>query len=335
MAHFAKPFFRKDRGLWYVQIHGKQHNLGRNKEEAFKKYHALMQRPVPVESELVVGIIEGFLDWAETHREPETVKGYKKFLQSFVVSLADPKKFTVEQLKPFHVQQWVDSKPKWGPTYCHNAITAVKRCFSWAEKLGHIARSPIRAVEKPTPERRKQLIPDKEYETMIASVRGQTSRDLLVFLHESGCRPEEFRIIEARHYNEPERRIEIPPEEAKGRKRWRRIYLSEKTNEIVARLSKRHPTGPIFRNEDGSVWTVFAIDCLFKRLESKVGKKYSAYDMRHTWATRMLVSGLDHLTVAELLGHANGATLAKVYAHVDQKADYLREKFNQALNGEA
>ena len=52
MPRFPKPFFRDDRGLWYVQIEGKQHNLGRDKGEAFRRYHLLMQAPKPVASTL-------------------------------------------------------------------------------------------------------------------------------------------------------------------------------------------------------------------------------------------------------------------------------------------
>jgi hypothetical protein len=43
MAHFPKPFFRTSRGLWYVQLDGRQVNLGAEKAEAFKAYHHLMQ----------------------------------------------------------------------------------------------------------------------------------------------------------------------------------------------------------------------------------------------------------------------------------------------------
>ncbi len=249
------------------------------------------------------------------------------------MSLPNPSAFPVTDLKPFHVQQWIDSKKTWGATYRNNAITAVKRCLSWAEKLGHIDRNPIRSVEKPTPDRRKVIVPEEHYKTMLTKVRGQTARDLLTFLWETGCRPQELRIIAARHFNVEDKRLDIPPEEAKGGKRWRRIYLSPAALEIIERLTARNRSGPLFRNEDGVAWTVYSIDCVFKRLEGKVGTKYSAYDFRRTWATRMLVSGLDHLTVAELMGHSNGATLAKVYAHVDQKGDYLRQKFNQALSG--
>src|SRR5271170_2553776 len=44
MAHFPKPFFRPARALWYVQIDGKQINLGSDKAAAFKAYHGLMQQ---------------------------------------------------------------------------------------------------------------------------------------------------------------------------------------------------------------------------------------------------------------------------------------------------
>ena len=46
MPHFPKPFFRKNRGLWYVQLDGKQVNLGADRDEAFARYHKLMQEPV-------------------------------------------------------------------------------------------------------------------------------------------------------------------------------------------------------------------------------------------------------------------------------------------------
>ena len=34
MAHFPKPFFKKARGLWYVEINRQQFNLGADREAA-------------------------------------------------------------------------------------------------------------------------------------------------------------------------------------------------------------------------------------------------------------------------------------------------------------
>ncbi|WP_168219265.1 hypothetical protein [Limnoglobus roseus] len=46
-------------------------------------------------------------------------------------------------------------------------------------------------------------------------------------------------------------RIEIPPDEAKGKRRSQVIYLSENAAAIVARLMAIHPTGKLFLNTDG------------------------------------------------------------------------------------
>src|SRR5262249_6333661 len=76
--------------------------------------------------------------------------------------------------------------------------------------------------------------------------------------------------IEARHLKLEHRRVEIPPQEAKGKKRWRVIYLSDKAVEIVSRLATLRPTGPLFLNTDGNPWEAQAIVCRFQRLLVKL-----------------------------------------------------------------
>ena len=74
MAHFPKPFFRPARRLWYVQLNGKQVNLGADKDAAFTEYHRLMQERLKAQvtpaaqQRLVVVILDEFLDWCEKHR---------------------------------------------------------------------------------------------------------------------------------------------------------------------------------------------------------------------------------------------------------------------------
>ena len=83
MPHFPKPFFRKNRGLWYVQLDGKQVNLGPDRDEAFARYHKLMQAPVVASAtatDLVAVVIDAFLDWCSKHRAQLTYKRYREWL---------------------------------------------------------------------------------------------------------------------------------------------------------------------------------------------------------------------------------------------------------------
>lgn len=164
MPHYPKPFRRKDRGLWYVQIDGKQYNLGRDREQAFAAYHELMAKPKPIESSTVAGVLEGYLVWCHWNRKQRTYDWYKATLQSFAKSLPDPKLMLVSDLKPFHVVGWASGHRKtWSPTTIRMAIIAVQRAFNWAEKMGHIDKSPIRFIEKPEAGRREQIVTEQEY----------------------------------------------------------------------------------------------------------------------------------------------------------------------------
>src|SRR5262249_9548380 len=122
----------------------------------------------------------------------------------------------------------------------------------------------------------------------------------------------------------------FPPDESKG-ERWPRVvYLTPKALEVTRRLMLRHPAGPLFRNTEGLPWTTDAVNCAFQRVAKKVGKKYCLYVLRHSWATRALARGVDALTVAILMGHRDPSTLARVYQHLTQNPDYLREAAKRA-----
>src|SRR5262249_11436548 len=152
-----------------------------------------------------------------------------------------PATLTVAELRPFHVQEWID-KQKWSDGMKRDAIVTVQRAFNWAEGQGYINKSPIRFVEKPSPGKRDRLISPDEYAAILTFVRDQEFRDLLEVSWEAGCRPEESLVVEARHVDLVGGRWVFPPEEAKGKKRYRMVYLNERALEITKRLAEKHPT---------------------------------------------------------------------------------------------
>lgn len=352
MARVAHPWYWEERDAWYVTKDGHRHPLGSHPEnappprktkgkwnppEAIRlAFHTLMVAPPPAApaapvtpSNLSVALLfEKYLDWCQRHREKRTYTDYVWHLQKFCDHLKAADKLPALDLRPFHVNEYLDANPDWGATYRRNAIASVKRAYAWAEEEGYIENTPLKRLKKPMPKRREKVITPEEYEAIIGCYKpGNPFREFLEFCWASGCRPIEARLLEGRHVNLERKLIAIPPAEAKGRKRWRVIRLEGRALEIV---QKRMTEGTLFVNRDGRPWTVFSINCRFCRLKDKLGVKYFAYAFRHSFAQRLLVDGVDHLTVAELLGHADGTMLAKVYAHMDQADGHLREALKRS-----
>lgn len=274
MPHYPKPFYRSKRGLWYVQIAGRQINLGPDRDGAFQAYHELMARPPEAAKssppgDSVASILDAYLDWCQKHRATRTYDWYRDYLQSFAESI--PLDLTVARLKPIHVQQWVDSKPGWKRGK-RGAITAVQRAFNWAAKMGLIDSSPVRHIEKPQAGRRDVVITPEEYAWILDQVKDEEFRDLLVVCWETGCRPQEIVAVEARHVDVDGGRWVFPPDEAKGKKTHRAVYLTDQALEITQRLMARHPEGPLFRNTSGRPWHPYALNCRFGRLRLAHGR---------------------------------------------------------------
>ena len=336
MARTPKPWFREDRQAWFVTINGQRYNLGPDKEEATRLFHQMMAKKpeaksVPAADGLTVAeVYDKFLSWCRQHREPLTYKGFHEFIQSLLDHLKDDALLPATELRPFHISEWVDKHPQWGPTRRRNAIIHTQRPFNWAYKLGYIRDNPIRHVEKPQARRRENPVSPQDFETILAKVKDDAFRDLLLFAWETGCRPQEARHIEAKHVKLDDRRIEIPPAEAKGRKRWRLIRLTDTALAVVQKRLAGRREGKLFLNTKGKPWQAQAIVCRFQRLKEKLGKAWAAYDFRHGFAQKMLESGADMTEVAALMGHANAVMISTVYSHMDRAEDHLAEVLKKA-----
>jgi integrase len=340
MARSAKPWWREDRAAWFVTIRGVRHNLGADKAEADLEFHRLMskkpEQPVARKASssglTVAEIFEKYLDWCQKRRAKRTYEWYQDHIQSFCDSLdvkvAD---MPATSLKPFHVMEWADKNPDWGDNYRRGAIVAIQRPFNWAAKLSYIEASTIRHIEKPESQRREQVVTEKEWVTIRDHYDdGDPFRDLLEFAWETGCRPQEVKNIEARHVELDKHRVVFPPKEAKGKKRWRIIYMTARAEEIIKRKLTAAKNGLLFLNARGRKWTGFSMNCRFNRLKKHLGIKYACYSLRHGFATRKLEDGLDHITVAALMGHADATMLARVYSHIGERQDHLLDKLNKS-----
>ena len=356
MARKSSAWYWPERHGWYTILGGQRRHLlslppdslppkkrdGKwiVPQDVDRLFHALLAAPPPpkaaaepspkADAFLLAEVFDKFLDWCRLHRAPTTYVFYHDKIQSFLDSLPDSR-MPADDLKPFHVIEWVDKYPDWSQMSKRQAMVAIQRPLNWAEEVGHIKISPIKRLKKPQQERRDNPMTPEDFADILTHIKEpDTFRDLLLFSWHSGCRPQEARHIEFRHVNLTEECIVIPKEEAKGKRRARVILMNGTALEIVTRLALTRVDGKLFLNENGQPWKKDAINCRFQRLKMKLGKRFAMVDLRHGFCQRLLENGANHLTVAELMGHANGRMVSQTYSHMNRATGHLKETLKKA-----
>jgi integrase len=275
MPHFPKPYFRKGRALWYVQIDGRQINLGPNRDDAFDRYHQLMANPRQrrVASGSLAAIIDAFLEWVEKNRSPDTYEWYRYRLQRFIEQHPD---LRASELRPYHVETWA-SGYDFSVTSKRNYLRSIKRCMKWAKRQGYIDQNPIEDLEVPVAAHREVAISQSQFAQFVALIWNDVFADLVSVTWESGCRPQESLRVESRHVDLENRRWVFPRAESKMKRTARVVYLTDVALEITRRWMLVYPEGPIFRNGQGKPWAKDAVNCAFLAVQMRMGKA----EMKH------------------------------------------------------
>ena len=348
-----KPYYKKSHHAWYVNIHGRPIRLAseaEGEEAAYTQYDKLMAGSQPIAHDTpVVDLLDRFLEHHQSESADATYQFYRNALDSFAHYIGP--KLRLTSLKPFHVYEWIKRDHKTAkratqkgvvdtgkPTtdnYRRNLIRAVKAAFRWAEECEHIDRSPIRHVKLPSARSRDVYLTPEQWDKIVAIVSkardGGCLLDLITAMKETGCRPQEARRVEARHFDRDGRCWVFPVDESKGKRDKRVVLLTDKAFEICQRLALKHPDGPIFRTSAGKPWTRGAFSYRLYRLSQKLKFEICPYAIRHCFATDAIIRGVDLQTIATLMGHTDLKMLSKVYQHIKRRSDHLRAGLNKAV----
>jgi integrase/recombinase XerC len=349
-----EPYYKKSHHAWYVNLNGRPRRLAseaEGEEAAYTKYDKLMAGRQPVaHDDPVGGLLDRFLEHHKSKSADATFQFYRHALDSFAHYIGP--KLRLSDLKPFHVYDWIDRNhrtikkaTKRGivdtgkPTtdnYRRNLIRAVKAAFRWAERREYIDRSPVRYVELPPARSRDVYLMPEQWDKLIAKVAkardGGCLLDILMVMKETGCRPQEVRRVEDRHFKREDRCWEFPVAESKGKKEKRVVLLTDKAFDICQRLALKHPEGPLFRTSAGKPWSRRTLSFRLYRLSGKLGFNICPYAIRHTFATDAIVRGVDLQTIATLMGHVDLGMLSRIYQHIKRRSDHLRAGLKKATS---
>ena len=321
------PWLRKQDNCYYTTIAGENIKLGSSTEpwgDIEERYAAELAKAKTKSQDrmrwTVAALVDEFLEWCQKRKSAATYKWYSDYLREFYAHIGS--RMRASDLRAYIVTEWVDDRYRdCSDSTKYNATRAVVRVFNWAVEEGHLQRSPIKGIVKPTPISRESLISQTQFDEIIALVKDQQFRDALHFCWNTGVRPQEFRIIEARHVDGV--KITLDRKQSKGKRHKRVIYCNDVAAEIVKRLATANPTGPIFLNRRGLPWSKDALNCRFRRLRkhTKIDGLCS-YTLRHSYINASLKRGIDSLTVATLCGTSQ-LMIARVYQHLLKDDDFM------------
>jgi integrase len=338
-----KPFYRNQTRSFYVQLDGRQINLGPDEAEAYRRWHLLMaganeavieamNEPIDKPQAITVQqLVKRYLGWqdGQSKLKPRTKEWYKSHLKSFE-SVAGNR--VAEEINQDDVDRWFAKCGEgWGDNYRLGCYRALSRLYNWGRKRGIVAKNPIRDMERPSYEPRDCYLTAEQWKTIIAKA-GPEFADILTFIKHTGCRPFEARWAEARHFNG--KCIVFDRKNSKGKKTRRVLILDEVSLAIVKRRIEKQGDGPIFRKQNGSAWSSQNLSQYCARLAVKVKIPFSAYTLRHTAASNLLVATGSDVATATILGHSDVSMLKKVYGHLDKHPEHLKWLLDEA-NGAA
>jgi integrase len=230
----------------------------------------------------------------------------------------------LNELTKDHVDTWISSLDI-SNKRINNALTPLRMVFRDAYLSGKIISNPMGRIRnlKSMP-RQPEPFSREEIFKILGVLHGQC-RTVIHFCFLSGLRTSELIALDWRDVDFPNSRINITKaivrgklKETKTRAGSRIVELDRDAIEILAVQRKLNPLpGNIFLDpKSGLHWT--SDQPLRKRVWipalRNAGVKYrEQYQMRHTYASRMLSSGKNPLWVAAQLGHADWGMVRKVY----------------------
>lgn len=202
-------------------------------------------------------------------------------------------------------------KRGWSTSSRNRYLIMFKAMFSKAVEWEMLEHSPAKPIEfLRGQESRTRFLTTEEIEKLLAGASNHLRPLLTLALHTGMRRGEIFRL---RWQDIDFQNGLVTVHESKAGKR-RSIPMDETLTEMLRVLPSRFAQGLVFPSRTGEELT--DISKVFPALCDRVGLEgLHFHDLRHTFASHLVMQGVDLRTVQDLLGHA-ALSMTQRYAHL-------------------
>lgn len=220
---------------------------------------------------------------------------------------------TLKEITPAKVQAYQMERAKAVKKATANRSLAIlRRAFNLAIRWDLAKENPVSKVDLfPESKGRMRFLSREEQDDLLAAC-DKRLRDIVLVALRSGLRKGE--LLGLRKQDVDFKRGLLILTKTKT-DRARQVPMTDEVKAVLTRLAfGRAEEDHLFRNKKGACYQQprFA----FMRALAKAGiKDFRFHDLRHTYASDLVMAGVDIFTVSKLLGHSNVKT-TMIYAHL-------------------
>ncbi len=280
---------------------------------------------------MIEDLVDRFLSHMAVERglSRNTLEAYSRDLLSFLDFLDHHKVPTLEEVKPYHVQDFLSllRVRKLSPRSVARRLAAIRSFFRFLVRRGLVPSNPTSALQSPRVGRSlPRTLSRGDVVALLDRPSGQDplkmrDRAMLEVMYATGMRVSELVGLDLHQIDFITGTAQV---RGKGGKE-RVVPLGEYAIEALRayleqgrdRLGKRGSTRAVFLNRSGKRLTRQGFWKALKGYAKGAGIEgaVTPHVLRHSFASHLLEGGADLRAIQELLGHADIAT-TQIYTHV-------------------
>ena len=257
-----------------------------------------------------------YIAWAKTNKKPSSVKvniSNMRFLEKEFKGkdLGSITSKNIEEYKTKRkMEMAVRRKNNVGPGKINAELALFKHMVNKSIEWGLIKKeNPMKSVKllKGVKNRLRYLMPD-EVQRLIENCP-EHFRPIVMFALHTGCRKEEILSLNWSQVNLGQKIISLIDTKNHERKD---IPINETTKDVLLSLKREGPY--VFSSKRGERWRNITVTWKQALKDSQI-EDFHFHDLRHTFASNLVMNGVDLMVIKELLGHKT-IEMTMRYAHL-------------------
>jgi integrase len=332
----AALFHRKGSDLWYVDFVYRSRRYRKSTETSDRKLAELFLKDIEVKiardnlgfNELnrkevpLSKFIEEYLEYSKAEKAEKTLEIDSRALNQFKKVHGDVQlsRVTSKHAEDFKIKRLQNLKP----VSVNMELRQLKAAFEKAVRWGHIHSNPFKGVDQCRVKNSNlpKFLTKEEVNILLGTIPEGTFRSFVCFCLYTGCRRGEALNLTWDDIDMEQGKVTF------------RITKTGKSRIIPFNGILTLILGSMERTEDGPFpFQKSFVTHKFKDYLKAAGiKNYQSlklHSLRHTFASHLIMSGVDLMTVSKLLGHSTVRT-TELYAHLvpdHMRASIERLKF--------